>query len=49
MLINAAAAYYVAGRTGSLAEGVTAAARAIDSGAAAAVLENLVRASRTVG
>ena len=46
VLINAAAAYYVAGRTGSLAEGVATAARAIDSGAAAAVLENLVRASR---
>ena len=46
VLINAAAAYYVAGRVGSLAEGVAAAARAIDSGAAATVLENLVRASR---
>ena len=46
VLINAAAAYYVAGRTGSLAEGAQAAARAIDSGAAAAVLENLARASR---
>ena len=46
VLINAAAAYYVAGRAGSLAEGVAAAARAIDSGAAAAVLEKLVRASR---
>ena len=46
VLINAAAAYYVAGRVGSLAEGVAAAARAIDSGAAATILENLVRASR---
>ncbi len=47
VLINAAAAYYVAGRAGSLEEGVRAAEQAIDSGAAAAVLEKLVSASRT--
>lgn len=47
VLINAAAAYYVAGRAGSLKEGVRAAEQAIDSGAAAAVLEKLVSASRT--
>lgn len=47
VLINAAAAYYVAGRAESLKEGVRAAEQAIDSGAAAAVLERLVRASRT--
>ncbi len=46
VLINAAAAYYVAGRAGSLSEGVAAAAKAIDSGAATAVLEGLVRVSR---
>ena len=46
VLVNAAAAYYVAGRAESLAEGVAAAGRAIDSGAAAAVLDRLVRASR---
>lgn len=47
VLINAAAAYYVAGRVGSLKEGARAAEQAIDSGAAAAVLEKLVSASRT--
>lgn len=47
VLINAAAAFYVAGRAGSLAEGVASAAGAIDSGAAAAVLDGLVRASAT--
>ena len=47
VLINAAAAYYVAGRAGSLEEGVRAAEQAIDSGAAAAVLEKLVSARRT--
>ena len=46
VLINAAAAYYVAGRAESLAEGVGAAAQAIDSGMAAAVLDQLVRASQ---
>ncbi len=46
VLINAAAAYYVAGGVESLEEGVAAAARAIDSGGAAAVLERLIEASR---
>jgi len=46
VLVNAAAAFLVAGRVDSLAEGVAAGARAIDSGAAAAVLDGLVRASR---
>ena len=46
VLVNAAAAFYVAGRADSLAEGVTAAARSIDSGAAMATLDRLVAASR---
>ncbi len=46
VLINAAAAFYVAGPAPSLAEGVTASARAIDSGAASATLEALIRASQ---
>ena len=41
VLLNAAAALIVAGRAAALAEGAAAAARAIDSGAARAVLENL--------
>ena len=49
VLMNAAAAYYVAGRTGSLREGVAAAALAIDSGEAAAVLDRLVRISQAHG
>ena len=47
VLINAAAAFYVAGRAVSLAEGVAAARQALDSGMAAAVLDRLVRASRS--
>ena len=46
VLVNAAAAFQVAGRVASLAEGAAAAANAIDSGAAGTVLGNLVRASR---
>lgn len=46
VLINAAAAFQVAGRTDSLADGVGAAAESIDSGAAAAALDRLIRASR---
>ena len=49
VLVNAAAAFHVAGRVDSLAEGVAAGARTIDSGAAAAVLDSLVRASRAAG
>ncbi|MXX57007.1 MAG: anthranilate phosphoribosyltransferase [Gemmatimonadetes bacterium] len=46
VLINAAAAFQVAGRTDSLADGVAAAAESIDSGAAAAALDRLIRASQ---
>lgn len=46
VLVNAAAAFRVAGRAESLAEGVAAAARSIDSGAAAATLDRLIGASR---
>jgi anthranilate phosphoribosyltransferase len=45
VLVNAAAALEVAGVTGSLAEGLEAAARSIDSGAAATTLERWVAAS----
>jgi anthranilate phosphoribosyltransferase/anthranilate synthase/phosphoribosyltransferase len=43
VLLNAAAALIVAGRTGEIREGVALAARAIDSGAALAALETLKR------
>ena len=46
VLINAAAAFQVAGRTDSLADGVAAAAESIDSGAAAAPRAPLNSASR---
>ncbi len=46
VLVNAAAAFHVAGRVDSLAEGAAAAANAIDTGAAGTVLDDLVRASR---
>lgn len=46
VVVNAAAAFYVAGRANSLAEGVAAAAESIDSGAAADALDRLIRASR---
>jgi anthranilate phosphoribosyltransferase len=42
VLLNSAAALLVAGRAASLYEGVEAAARAIDSGAARRVLDDLV-------
>ncbi len=45
VLLNAAAAIYVAERAETLAEGVDAAAESIDSGAAAAKLDQLVRAT----
>jgi anthranilate phosphoribosyltransferase len=41
VLLNAAAALVVAGRTGDLRGGASLAARSIDSGAAAAVLARL--------
>ncbi|MGE5407726.1 MAG: anthranilate phosphoribosyltransferase, partial [Syntrophothermus sp.] len=45
VLVNAAAAIYVGGLVGDLEEGVDRAARAIDSGAAAGVLERLIAAT----
>jgi anthranilate phosphoribosyltransferase len=47
VLLNAAAALEVAGRAGSLVDGLPVAARSIDSGAAAATLERWAAASRT--
>jgi anthranilate phosphoribosyltransferase len=49
VLLNAGAALEVAGAAGSLAEGMEAAATAIDSGAAAGALERFVAASRGAG
>ena len=46
VLVNAAAAFQVAGSIESLADGAGAAANAIDSGASGTLLDNLVRASR---
>jgi len=46
ILLNAAAALIVAGKCPSLTDGVTLAARAIDSGAAAHILSHLQTASR---
>ena len=48
VLVNAAAAFVVADRADSLGDGVATAANAIDSGAAATVLDNLVRSSQRV-
>lgn len=48
VLANAAAAFYVAGKAGTLRLGVEAATRSIDSGAAGAVLDDLVAATRRV-
>jgi anthranilate phosphoribosyltransferase len=45
VLLNAAAALEVAGRVGSVAEGIETAAASIDSGAAASALERFVTAS----
>jgi anthranilate phosphoribosyltransferase len=47
VLINAAAALVVAGKTGQLNEGIQLAARAIDSGAATAKLDSLIRFTTT--
>ncbi|HYU53432.1 MAG TPA: hypothetical protein VEK37_10825, partial [Gemmatimonadaceae bacterium] len=44
IVLNAAAAIYVSGRVASFAEGVSAAAKAIDSGQAKSVLERLRQA-----
>lgn len=46
VLANAAAAFYVAGRADTLREGVQAAARSIDSGAAGAVIDKLAAATQ---
>ena len=46
-VLNAAAAIYVSGRVGSFSEGVAAAEKSIDSGAAKKVLENMKRAYTT--
>ncbi len=48
-LANAAAALVAAGLAGSLAEGVAAAARSVDSGAAARSMEAFVELSRRLG
>jgi len=46
VLLNTGAALFIAGRAGTVREGVALAAAAIDSGKAAAVLEQLVRVSQ---
>jgi anthranilate phosphoribosyltransferase len=46
VLLNAGAALFVAGRTPSVREGISAAADAIDSGTARETLDRMVRASR---
>ena len=45
VLFNAGAALYIGGRAGDIAEGIQIAKEAIDSGAASAVLDNLVKAT----
>lgn len=49
VLLNAGAALFVAGRTDSIQDGLTAAAEAIDSGRARQVLERLVTISQSAG
>ncbi|MDQ6959545.1 MAG: anthranilate phosphoribosyltransferase, partial [Mariprofundaceae bacterium] len=48
VLLNAAAALWVAGKTGGIAAGLRMAAEAIDSGKAAEALANLVAFTRTI-
>jgi anthranilate phosphoribosyltransferase len=48
-VLNGGAAIYAGGGAASLAEGVAAAERAVDSGAAAATLERFVAATRRLG
>jgi anthranilate phosphoribosyltransferase len=48
VLLNAAAALFIAGRTASVREGVLRAAEALDSGDAIRTLETMVHASRAV-
>ena len=45
MLLNAGAALYIGGKASSVKEGVALAAELIDTGTAAAVLEQLVEVS----
>jgi anthranilate phosphoribosyltransferase len=47
VLLNAAAALEVAGAVATMSEGVAVAARAVDSGAAAATLERWAAVSRS--
>jgi anthranilate phosphoribosyltransferase len=49
VVLNAAAALHVAGRAGSIRDGIGAAEAAIDSGGARATLDRMVRASRAEG
>ncbi|HVR88627.1 MAG TPA: anthranilate phosphoribosyltransferase [Candidatus Limnocylindria bacterium] len=49
VLLNAAAALYVAGRAGDLREGIAAAAASLDSGAAAERLERFIATSQRLG
>ena len=49
VVLNAGAAIFVGGRTSDLAEGVERASEAIDSGAAASVLDRLIARSRELG
>jgi anthranilate phosphoribosyltransferase len=49
VLMNAAAALVVAGKTANLADGVERAARAIDTGAAAQALDKLVAITNEAG
>jgi anthranilate phosphoribosyltransferase len=46
VLLNAGAALLVAGKAGSVREGISLAAEAIDSGAAGETLERMVRSSK---
>jgi anthranilate phosphoribosyltransferase len=46
VMLNAGAALFIAGRAGSVREGITRAAKAIDSGAARATLDRMIRSSR---
>ena len=45
VLLNAGAALYIGGRAGDIAEGIQIAKETIDSGAASAVIDNLVKAT----
>ena len=49
VLLNAGAALFVGGKAETVKDGITAAARAIDTGAALTVLEKLVSVSHEIG